>query len=139
MHNGLHSLLLPAGAIPTADNNICLFMSSPDYCIICKTGLSCKQNKVVEGKAAVTHRSQQCDTSLKEPCWAGHQLAAAPCNSRQRSSLQQAREWPPGRPFSWRREKGKSSQLRLGAVTALKPLRCQNASTGNRNISGVAG
>lgn len=28
-------------------------------------------------KSAVTHASQQCDTSLKEPCWAGHQLAAA--------------------------------------------------------------
>jgi len=90
-------------------------------------------------KPAVTHPSQQCDTSLKEPCWAGHQLAAVPCSSRQRSPLRPARAWPPGCLFCWRRERGKSSRLRPGAVTALKPFHCQNASTESRNTSSVAG
>lgn len=38
-------------------------------------------------KSAVTHPSQWCDSSPKEPCWAGHQLPAAPCNSRHELGL----------------------------------------------------
>lgn len=52
---------------------------------------------------------------------------------------QQPRARPPGRLFSRRTGRGESSRLRLGAVTALQPLRCQNASTENRNTSGAAG
>lgn len=62
-------MLLPAGAIPTADGNNCLFMSSPDYCIICKTGLSHKPNteeKKKSTKPAVMHPGLQCDAGPKE-------------------------------------------------------------------------
>lgn len=73
----------------------------------------------------MTHPSQQRDASPKEPCWAGPQLAAALCSSRQHGLLQQAQ--PPAPPEPLRGERG--SQLLLGSAPALKPLQCQNASS----------
>lgn len=62
-----------------------------------------EREKKINKKPAVTHPSQQRDASPKEPCWAGPQLAAALCSSRQHGLLQQAQ--PPAPPEPERGER----------------------------------
>lgn len=94
-----------------------------------------EREKKINKKPAVTHPSQQRDASPKEPCWAGPQLAAALCSSRQHGLLQQAQ--PPAPPEPLRGERG--SRLLLGSAPALKPLQRQNASSESRNTRGALG
>lgn len=59
----------------------------------------------------MTHPSQQCDTSPKEPCWAGHQLAAAPAAGPA--------------PLPGRRQRGRPVLLLLGEEGERQELAAQ--------------